>query len=853
MAITLVERIIKERTLPPSPPEGQATAPRIYPAPDFPFKGWQPPQPDGYRQSASNPSENAIVIDNGSSTVKAGFSFDKKPRYQVPPIMAKFKDRKWNKYCAFVGWDAYADATTRGQIRQAFETHTSIPTNWDIMEGVFDYIFLKLGVDNQGSVGRPIVITEPVANLGHSRKMMNEMMFECYMAPSVTVGVDSLFSYRYNKGNSGIIVSSSHSSTHIIPVLDQMPVFQSCARLNWGGSQAQDFLFKLIRLKYPTFTGKMTTEQMENYIKQYCYLSKEYDTEMSVFLDWTGLEQERNIIIQYPFTEQVVVEKSAEDLARIAERKKESGRRLQEQAAKMRLEKLIKKEQELEYYKQLLVDFQNAPTKKEQRRLLDDEELKDEAALERIVRDLDKSIKKSRNKDLGGAEEEPNLEEQLNKFPLLDVPDDQLDEDAIKEKRHQRLMKSGVEARIRAKQEKERERARIAEEQRLDREHRDNNLEDWVAGRRSQRDALLTKIKDQARMKADSGNRKGLASQMRMKTLANLASDGPKRKRRGGEYDDDFGANDEDWGVYRTVATEPASDDEEAEEDPTAALRAVESELLEYDVEFEEKDTLDAQNDWTKSLMHAFLRGSRPFDTESQREANQIHLNVERIRVPEVIFQPGIAGVDQAGIVEIIEGIAMNRFPDPSQQRALLKDIFLTGGNTSFLNFEERLARELTATLPSEFELNVRRASDPILDAWRGAAGWWSSTAHSDRQMATVTRQEYLEKGSDYIKVSCLRGVSHHLTNDKLGARSGQLPGTLRWLRRVRKPDYGTHLFGAIEHCVPPPPQTEAMRHVSSALNRPGCFSSRRALVIPIIEQAEDGRIMQTAAFLPMG
>ncbi|ETN42262.1 uncharacterized protein HMPREF1541_04203 [Cyphellophora europaea CBS 101466] len=753
MAITQVSRIIKERTLPTPPADGQPTAPRIYPAPEFPFKGHQPPQPEGYRQSAANPSENAIIIDNGSSTFKAGFSFDKKPRYMVPPIMAKFKDRKYNKYCAFVGWDAYADATTRGQIRQAFETHTSIPTNWDIMEGVFDYIFLKLGVDSQGSVGRPIVITEPVANFGHSRKMMNEMIFECYMAPSLTVGVDSLFSYRYNKGNSGTIVSSSHSSTHIIPVLDQKPMFQSCARLNWGGSQAQDFLFKLIRLKYPTFTGKMTMEQMEHYIKQFCYLSKDYDQETSTFLEWSGLEQERNIVIQYPFTEQVVVEKSAEDLARIAERKKESGRRLQEQAAKMRLEKLIKKEQELEYYQQLLTDFQNAPTKKEQRRILDDEELKDEAALERVVRDLDKSIKKSRNKDLGGAEEEPNLEEQLNKFPLLDVPDDQLDEDGIKEKRHQRLMKAGVEARIRAKQEKERERARVAEEERLDREHRENNLEDWVIGRRAQRDALLVKMKEQARMKADIGNRKGLASQMRMKTLANLASDGPKRKRRGGgEYDDDFGANDEDWGVYRTVATEPASDDDEPEEDSAATLRALESELLQYDDEFEEKDTLEAQNDWTKSLMHAFLRGARPFDPESQREINQIHLNVERIRVPEVVFQPGIAGVDQAGIVEIIEGIVMNRFSDPSQQRALLRDVFLTGGNTSFLSFEERLARELSAVLPTAFDLNVRKASDPILDAWRGAAGWWASSSAVDRQTATVTRGEYLEKGSDYIK-----------------------------------------------------------------------------------------------------
>lgn len=695
------------------------------------------------------------LIATGANTVKAGFSFDKTPRFLLPPIVAKFKDRKYNKYCAFVGYDAYADATTRGQIRTAFEQHTSIPTNWDIMEGIYDYIFLKLGVDGEGGVGRPLLLTEPVANLGHSRKMMNEMLFECYNAPSVTYGIDSLFSYRQNHGQSGLIVSSSHTSTHIIPVLNRKPQMQSCTRLNWGGSQAQEFLLRLLRLKYPMFPGKMTTEQMETYIKQYCYLSNDYPAELSTYLDWTGLEEERDIIIQYPFTEQVVVEKSAEELARIAERKKESGRRLQEQAAKMRLEKLIRKEQELEYYQQLHSSYVNAPTKKEQRRILDDEELKDEAALERIIRELDKSIRKSRNKELGAPEEEEKLEEQLNKFPLLDVPDDQLDEDGIKEKRHQRLMKSGVEARIRAKAEKDRERERAAEEERKDREMRENQFGDWLAGRRGQRDALLAKIKEQARQKADSGNRKGIASQMRMKTLANLASDGPKRKRRGGgDYDDDFGANDDDWGVYRTVATDPASDDEEPEEDPLTTLKALESELLQYDPEFSEKDTLEAQNDWTKSVLHAFLRGARPADPESQREAHQIHLNVERIRVPEVVFQPAIAGVDQAGLVEIIEGIVMGRFSDFTQQQSLLQDVFLTGGNTMFTSFEERLKRELVATMPTDFTVNVRKANDPILDAWKGAASWWTSGAGGERDAATVIRAEYQEKGPDYIKVN---------------------------------------------------------------------------------------------------
>jgi len=573
---------------------------------------------------------------------------------------------------------------------------------------------------------------------------MNELLFECYLAPRVAYGIDALLSYKYNKGKSGLILSSSHSSTHLIPVINSRPIMSSVSRLNWGGYHSAEYLLKLLRLKYPTFPGKMTEAQAQELVREHCYISQDYDNEMHHYLDWTGLE-ERDHLIQYPFTEHVVVEKTEEELAKIAERKKESGRRLQEQAAKMRLDKLVRKEQELDYYKDIMRQV-NEATKKEAKRLLDEDEFKDEAQLDRTVKDLEKSIRKARSKDVGGPENPEEEEEQT--FPLLDIPDDQLDEAGLKQKRHQRLMKSGVEARARAKAEKEQERARVTEEERLDLERRENDLEGWLEDKRTARASLLQKIKERDRLKADLGNRKSLASQMRMKTLANLASDAPGRKRRRGGDDDNFGANDDDWGVYRTVQTGDQSDDEE-EEDFGAGLKNLEAQLLQFDPTFTENNTLEAQSDWTKSLVHAFLRGPRPFDPESQKEAHQIHLNVERIRVPEVLFQPAIAGLDQAGLVEIAADIINQRFSSQQDRAALLKDIFLTGGNTLFQGFEERLKRELRAVLPIEASLSVRRAANPVFDAWKGAAQWAREPGFAEK---SVSRAEYLEKGSEYIK-----------------------------------------------------------------------------------------------------
>lgn len=263
-----------------------------------------------------------------------------------------------------------------------------------------------------------------------------------------------------------------------------------------------------------------------------------------------------------------------------------------------------------------------------------------------------------------------------------------------------------------------------------------------------------------------------------MKNIANLASDNPssKKRRRGGEDNDTFGADDNDWGVYRTIAMggdNAGSDDENAggggndgDEELMTGLHSLEADLLQYDASFTEEDTHAAQTDWSKSLIHAFLRGPWPFDSSSAREAHQLHLNVERIRVPEVVFQPAIAGLDQAGLVEVAGDIIRQRLPSLSSgggmmvggptgtetglTETVLKDVFLTGGNTLLEGFDERVRRELIAASPAGVTLNVRRAKDASLDAWRGAAGWVGT---EEWTKASVLRGEYLEKGPEYLKV----------------------------------------------------------------------------------------------------
>lgn len=745
-------------TLPIEPPSGRNSPKQppthLYHVSDPPYHGQLPTDTSAYRSSSH---DTAIIIDNGSSSVRAGWQTDAVPRLQFPPLMARYTDRKLNRKLTFVGSEIYFDGTARGQAKNVYEPGSNIVNNWDVQEGLLDYIFIKLGIDGRnGEIDRPVVMTEPLANLPYTRRVMSEILYELYAVPSVAYGVDSLFSYSYNNGVTGLVASSAHMSTHLIPVVDRVPLISHATRLDWGRAQCAEYLQRLLRAKYPGLltSGKVNETQIEDLVRSHCYVSQDYDKETLHLLDWSGLE-DRDHIVQIPFQEKEVVQKTEEELRRAEEKRKEGGRRLQEQAAKMRLDKLIKKEQELEFFKQLQQDIQMA-TKKDARAMLDEEEFKDEMQLDRRIKEMEKSIRKQRNKDVGDMEEEP---EEPPSYPLLDIPDEELDEERLKQKKAQRLLKSNHEARARAKAEKEAEKARQAEIQRLDDARREADLDLWVEERRAARNATIQKIKERERLKADLSNRKSQASQMRMKHIANLASDNPhgRKRRRGGNDDDGFGADDADWMIYREIQAGRNDDDEDDEEEDLAAqLKSIEAQLLQHDPDFTEQSTQEAQRDWTKSLVHAFLRGPWPFDAESAKESNQFHLNVERIRVPEVVFQPSIAGVDQAGIVEIAEDIVMQRLSGHEARDAILKDVFITGGYALFKGFEERLRDELRAVLPADVQLGLRRAKDPILDAWKGAAKWAST---SESRNAFVSREEWLEKGGDYIREHNLGNV----------------------------------------------------------------------------------------------
>jgi actin-related protein 5 len=75
-------------------------------------------------------------------------------------------------------------------------------------------------------------------------------------------------------------------------------------------------------------------------LQNFCEFSPDYQSQLRLLKDPLNLHMSERVI-QFPFALPVADEKTEEELARIAEKRKEQGRKLQEMAARSRQEKVF--------------------------------------------------------------------------------------------------------------------------------------------------------------------------------------------------------------------------------------------------------------------------------------------------------------------------------------------------------------------------------------------------------------------------------------------------------------------------------------------------------------------------------
>lgn len=776
--------------------------------PDFFLADPPPPQgtpltPLQYRADVKYNKSQAIVLDMGTSALRAGYSACASPTMQIPPYVARMRDPDTGLRTFLIGHEALI-SSARSTARPAYDS--AIPNNPALMERLLDGTLATLGLSDEEKINHRFVLTEAPCQPNSARALMMELLFEAYEAPGICFGVDALFSYFYNRSRTGatpketmrfakddaVVVSCGYNATHVLPILSGRITPSLVKRVNVGGISMTDQLTKRLQLLHPEHSPVLTTARVELLKEKVCYVSEEYNVELNRIRKDPDYFNAVTKTVMVPTGEGA--DKPAmtpEEQARLKQARSENGRRLSEMMK--RRAKANGKDKDVSGTEGEMEDSSYTPEEVQDlydamKKLYDVKRIED-------MRDIDEdkyyiamcvgqyesstALNSEIDKRQLVVDEErakltvPKAQaaegawwKRIREDELLSMSDTELSAPELKRKRHVRALRGAAEARLRAKRAKLAEKAeaeRRAEEIRKMREERPN---EYLAKLRSERDELAERLKRRDAAREAGSDRRSQAARERMRLLAQHAgykagvdeepsrgsSKGRGRGRGKGRgrgrgrgqgrgrgkkrsEEDTFGMNDSDWDVYRSMKVgNDGTDSEDNSGEERARLKAVRDEIMQM-----APDDIDPT--MTIPVGSALLY-------EENRYADEFPVTIDRIRTPELMFQPMLAGVEQCGIIEALQMSAASR-------SSIVREVFLTGGVANTGGLKRRICTELRKVFPSDWGddivSGVRTAKDPVLDAWRGAAKF-AEMGGEVFGKACITKAEYEEMGNGYLK-----------------------------------------------------------------------------------------------------
>ncbi|CAH8448297.1 unnamed protein product [Schistosoma turkestanicum] len=275
-------------------------------------------------------TSSPIIIDNGNYECRAGFSHFEEPYLTFPNVVYRPRMSK----DVVVGNDIQDLEFVRHNLKSPFIDNLVI--NLDVQEQVMGHVFDKLNV--QEPTSNPVIISEALCNPGVCRSQLTELLFETYHVPKLLFYVDSLASYynfqrlrNIDQNANCLLISFGYQRTHIIPIISfrntetplvVKPLIQAARRLHTGGAHASWMIQRLLQLKYPSHSERITTGLAEQLAHSHCWLASNYRQEM---VKWKCDEFRRShtVKVQLPFTKP-----STEDMKALADRKRAQTERL---------------------------------------------------------------------------------------------------------------------------------------------------------------------------------------------------------------------------------------------------------------------------------------------------------------------------------------------------------------------------------------------------------------------------------------------------------------------------------------------------------------------------------------------
>lgn len=143
--------------------------------------------------------------------------------------------------------------------------------------------------------------------------------------------------------------------------------------------------------------------------------------------------------------------------------------------------------------------------------------------------------------------------------------------------------------------------------------------------------------------------------------------------------------------------------------------------------------------------------GIDPYNTMTAKtyqlpDGKSITIGKDSFTIPELLFQPSLLGLDEFGVHDATYNAIQKC--DVDVRNELYENIILSGGNTMFSGFRDRMYKELLLLIPANKQTHIVAPPERNFLAWIGGSVLASLDSYRDRW---CSKQEYEESGSGII------------------------------------------------------------------------------------------------------